>query len=424
MSSLKILHINTLDSQGGASQVAMDLIHNMEEESHLLVMIKSAQNERVLKLKRNFLDLVFAVFDKISWKLGKRKSLRAFLSLDNSFNFTYQKLKKLKQYREADIIHLHNIHGGYFDFKALLLVAKEKQIVWTLHDMWAITGGEAYTFENENYKKGVGYTPYIRYYPLLNPVIDRRQHFLEKKKKIYSQLRNLTFVPVSKWLEKCFREAYVYNPFIHLHRIENGIDISIFTNQQLRTWKKPRILFFNFDNPFKGSYLFTNILEQIGSEFDLYIVGDKLNTGTTQVHFQYIHSRQMLSDVYNHTDILIFPSLAENFPLTVLEAMACGVCVIGSDTGGIPEILDNTCGYLFKNNSQEDLKSKITDALLSIENTRKKGELAEKRVQQQFTLKKNCREYSTLYRDLLKYENWNFDERETGKSINVADFFE
>src|SRR6185436_6597884 len=342
MSKLKILHINTLDSLGGAAQVANDLIHHLDADCHLVVMKKTSDDERVIQLPKNALDYFFRFLSKVMWKLGQQKSLRAFLSLDNEANYTFAKLKQLKEYQEADIIHLHNIHGGFFDFNALVEIAKEKKIVWTLHDMWAITGGEAYTFGNENYKKGIGYTPYISNYPLLNPLIDRRHFFLKKKKEIYKEIHEaLTVVVVSKWLENCFRQSFVYNLGIDLRRIHNGIDTSLFTGTPLRDWPKPRILFFKANNPFKGEQLFLDILGKIQHDFELIVVGERLKRKIKYKHIKYVGDREMLNALYNQVDILVFPSLAENFPLTVLEAMACRVCVIASDTGGIPEMLDN-----------------------------------------------------------------------------------
>ena len=403
MKRLKVLHINTLDNFGGAAQVAVDLLKHVDADSHLVVLLKSTDNPKIVRFKKNLLDKIFVLFDKIFWKLGRIKSFRAHLSLDNVFNFTYSKLKKMKEYREADIIHLHNLHGGYFDFSGLEKIAMEKKIVWTLHDMWAMTGGEAYIFENENYKKGIGFTPYIKDYPMLNPLIDRRQHFLEKKKKIYAKIADsITIVPVSEWLFKCFKEAYVYDPKLKLRCIQNGIDTGIFRNNTIRTWLKPRILFFNIDIPFKGRHIFTNILDDIKHEFDLYVVGKQLKNEMTYTHFDYLQDRTALSIVYNQVDILIFPSQAENFPLTVLEAMACGVCVIASDTGGIPEMLDNSCGSLFINSDEKSLLNKIESSLADLKLVREKGKLAEKRVNENFTIEKNSNAYLELYHEIFK----------------------
>ena len=402
MSRLKVLHINTLDTRGGASQVALDLLAHLDADCHIVTLIKQSDNPKVIKLKKNILDNFLGLMDKIVWQFGQRKSFRAFLTFDNEFNFTYNKIKKLKEYKEADIIHLHNIHGGYFDYSALVKIASEKKVVWTLHDMWAMTGGEAYTFENENFKMGIAYTPYIEHYPLLNPIIDRRKYFMEKKKKIYESISDsIVMVPVSLWLERSLRDSYVFNYDLRIKTIYNGFDTSIFINKNNRNWNTPRILFFNLNNPFKGAELFISILNKINFPFELSIVGDKVDTTVTTTYENYIGERSALSELYNKVDILIFPSRAENFPLTLLEAMGCGVCVVASDTGGIPEIIDDTTGFVFKSNNADDLLKKTNDALGNLETARMKGYLAEDLVKNKFPLTKTCDEYVNLYKEIL-----------------------
>jgi|GEM_PF-6060177 len=403
MRKIKVLHINTLDSYGGAAQVANDLIANTDAANSLAVKYKLTDRKEVISLSRmNLLDLLFLVVDKIRSMMGIRTPIRVKLGIGIMFNGTYWKLKRLKEYQEADVVHLHNIHGAYFDLNALLKIAKEKKIVWTLHDMWIMTGGEAYTFDNENYKLGIAQTPFINYYPLSDPYFDLRSYYLKKKKSIYQTISgSMTVVPVSHWLEKNFKQSYVYNDQIQVKTIHNGINLGIFSNKSLRTWKKTRILFFNNDNPFKGSYLFTDILKSITSDFDLMLIGDKIDGVTPFRHYDFIESRSQLAEIYNETDILIFPSLAEAFGLTVCEAMICGACVIASDTGGIPEILTNEFGYLFKSGDSQDLLRVINESLQNLDDTRKKGLLSEKLVREKFDLKFCAREYEKLYGELM-----------------------
>ena len=403
MKKIKVLHINSLDSYGGAAQVANDLMSATRTENKLLVKFKISDRREVIPLSRiSFSDLLFLVIDKIRSLRGIRLSFRVKLGIGDSFNGTYRKLSKIKAYREADIVHLHNIHGGYFDLSALLRIAREKKVVWTLHDMWIMTGGEAYTFDNENYKHGIAKTPYIKFYPLSDPLLDLRSYYMKKKKRIYARLgRALTIVPVSYWLERCLRESYVYNDKLQVQTIHNGINLEIFRNRNQRTWKTPRILFFNLDNPFKGSHLFTGILPDIDWNFELFLVGDKIKDFTPKRHYRFLESRSQLAEVYNEVDILVFPSLAENLALTVMEAMSCGVCVVASDTGGLPEILTAESGDLFESGNAGSLLSKIRTTLQNLGATREKGLAAERRVKEHFDLNACARNYEKLYEALV-----------------------
>jgi len=73
-----------------------------------------------------------------------------------------------------------------------------------------------------------------------------------------------------------------------------------------------------------------------------------------------IHSREELRYMYCSADIFLFPSHYEGFPMALLEAISCGLPCVGSDAGGIPDILDEgQCGQIIKSHSP----AAISDAL-------------------------------------------------------------
>jgi Glycosyltransferase Family 4 len=268
---MNVLHINSYAHAGGAEQVARDLLKNPLVHSHLAVQSSTLDDKRIIELPLLLMDKFFHVLDKLCWKIGFRNTFKVLFGIVESINLTHNKLKWLKAYQEADINHLHNIHNHYFGLNALINIAQEKNIVWTLHDMWAVTGGEFYTYHNLNYQKGIGKTDIKYLYPLQDPLIDRRQHLLQRKKQIYLRIASkITFVPVSDWLEKIFRSSYVFNEQLKVRRIYNGVDTSIFYNKNNRIWLKPRLLFFNSPGESKAAYLFLNILNRIAHAFDLY----------------------------------------------------------------------------------------------------------------------------------------------------------
>ena len=400
---VQVLHVNTLDTTGGAAQVANDLIEHTRSRNSFVVGFKTSKRSNVIVFRNStVVDFLLLVIDKIRSWLGMHTSIRIKLGLNDMWNGTYSKLKKMKAYREADVVHLHNIHGGFFDLSALPHIAREKKIVWTLHDMWMLTGGEAYTFDNDNFKLGIAETPFTSYYPLSDPYVDRRKHNLNTKKQVYQAIATSTcVVPVSYWLERCVRQSYVFENNIKVQTIFNGVNLSIFQNRQERNWLRPRVLFFNSNNPFKGSSLFREIEQSIAQPFDLNLIGDALPGREPRLHYQFISSRQQLADIYNQSDIMVFPSLAENLALTVIEAMACGVCVVASNAGGIPEILQNDYGYLFRVGDSGDLLDKLGRALKDPAETRSKGLLAEKVAKEKFDLARCAAEYEQLYLKLL-----------------------
>ena len=398
---MKILHINTFNQTGGAETIAYSLLKS-NGENRMLVKESFQSDVQIQTLSKNLIDSFFLFLNKIIWKLGIKKVFKKAFFIEEEFNCTYQKLKKTTAYQQADIIHLHNIHGGYFDLNALIQIAKEKKIVWTLHDMWPITGGEAHVFENENYKKGIGATPYKHIPPISSPIIDRRQHYLELKKKIYCSIhKNLCFVPVSNWLENCLLSSYVYDKKIKEKMIYNGYDDSVFYTIERNKNELVKILIFSAQNPFKGESIFEEVLSKITVPFELIVVGKNIFIdGVKTTTLPYISDRKKLADLFRSIDVLIFPSNAESFGLVPLEAMACGVCVFASAVGGIPEIIQqDETGFLF--NSKEILIKQLNTTLQNINFIHSIGSFAAKTVKNKFTLTNMIQEYNNVYNKLF-----------------------
>ncbi|BAV07527.1 glycosyl transferase, group 1 family protein [Filimonas lacunae] len=357
---------------------------------------------QVIEFPRHWLDKVFKKLDAWCWRLGFRNDFKKLFSLSEQLNGTYHKLQSSAAYQEADIIHLHNLHGNYFDLGALEKIAREKIVVWTLHDMWAVTGGEFYTYNNLNYQKGIGKTPVDYLYPLRRPFVDCRQRDMNWKRKIYARIAGrLTMVPVSEWLHHVVKSAYVFHPNLQVQTIFNGVDTTVFYNKSLRTWNTPRVLFFNASGESKASPLFTNIIKKITWPFQLYLVGNPIDHPAVCYHTPFISNRSELNCLYNKVDILVFPSKAETFGLVPLEAMACGVCVIASDSTALPEVVKPELGYIFTSGEEEHLLFRVNSSLHQLEESRRRGALAAQWAIHSFSLDKCHKAYFALYQQLL-----------------------
>jgi len=400
-----VLHINTYDVGGGAEKFSLDLI-NYFDNSTLIVNNKRSTNKKVYQLPVSLLDTLFIKANFYLNKLGFKIKVKSDLFLNEKFNHTIKKLQKIDAYKEAKIVHIHNIHGGYFDLKALINISKEKFIVWTLHDMWAITGGEAHTFEDFGYVTGNARTPYINNYPLCNPIIDGRQRQLNTKRKIYNLISSkIVFVPVSSWLEKKIKESYVFNNKFQISVIKNGVDINYYSNLNKRRWAEPRVLFFNTDNPFKGSEILISLLPEFKITFTIFCVGKVLlteNKFITINNLGFVNEPNKILELFNNVDILVFTSKAENLPLTILEAMSSGVSVVASDVGGIKEIIsDNQVGRTFVNGNSIEFYNILCEQLENIDLARTIGNNASSHINNNFSFSNMATEYLDLYNKIL-----------------------
>lgn len=402
---MKVLHINTYQQAGGA-EIIVNILFNSDENSTLAVGFPiNIKKNKVYSLANNGIyNIIFSLLNKLKWRYRKHITFKNLFFLGEEFNNTYKTLSSLKAYAQADIIHLHNIHGGYFDLKSLMQIGKEKKIVWTLHDMWAFTGGEAYVFENINYKIGIGKTNYINVPPLNSPIIDRRQFYIKEKKRIYDQIaEQLTFVCVSDWLKECLLSSYVYSDKIPVHRIYNGYDTEIFYSHNSRKKQDISILIFNSDSPFKGGEDYKYILSKINIPFKLIVLGKDIEVNNKNIinkqYYNSIVDRNLLAEIYNKSDILIFNTKAEAFGLVPLEAMACGVCVFASRVGGLPEIIiHKETGYLY--NSIQELNSLLNNHSKNKKDINKIGANAADYVRKKFNSNIMIKSYKELYLSL------------------------
>ena len=109
-----------------------------------------------------------------------------------------------------------------------------------------------------------------------------------------------------------------------------------------------------------------------------------------------------MAKLYSTADIYLFPTLAEVFGKTVVEAMSCGLPVVTFETGGVPEIVENNkTGFIVEYKNGEMLTT-VLEKLLDDDDLREK--MAENAVEasKKFSSERMALEYLKLYKELLK----------------------
>src|SRR6185503_18163896 len=126
---------------------------------------------------------------------------------------------------KPDILHCHNLHGGFFDLGALSRLSHEAPTVLTLHDSWLLTGHCAHSFDCERWTTGCGSCPDLSIYPAIRR--DATAHNWQRKRDIYRRSRLYVTTP-SNWLMDRVRQSMLW-PSVELSRvIPNGVDLSTF----------------------------------------------------------------------------------------------------------------------------------------------------------------------------------------------------
>jgi glycosyltransferase involved in cell wall biosynthesis len=371
MSSLKILIINSYDLKGGAA-IASYRLHKCLLENNInsmmLVLNKEGNDYTVLGGGNKF-EIIFnklrGILDYLPVRLFKGRTKTLFSPSWIPFGNIVKKIHELN----PDIVHLHWICDGMLKIEDLKKI--NVPVIWSLHDMWPFTGGCHY---NENCNLFVKDCSKCKVLGIDNCFLSK--FGLKRKKNTYKKMKNLTFVPTSKWIEsmakKNFAEEYLsnvlYNPLdVHLFKPMQRESVRIFFN--IPVYKK--VILFGASNPFsdyrKGFVQLSNALDILqDKDVLLLIVGSSKPEispfkGYEVRYIPYIKDEISLPLIYNVADVTIVPSLQETFGQMSSESLACAVPVVGFDATGTADIVDHKFnGYLAKNFEHEDLAEGIS----------------------------------------------------------------
>ena len=384
-----------------------NLANNIEQNKDVkqFFIIKESSETKTNNVFQTKILPVFFGYKKFSRIISEQGFLYRFLPLEAHFI-----LKKTREI-SPDIIHLHNLHGGYFQTNLFPKLAEIAPIVWTFHDMFPITGHCAYSFECEKWKTGCGNCKRLDIYPSIKR--DRTKFLWNYKSKIFNSA-DFTIVTPSLWLKKCVEESFLKNKDVRL--IYNGIDLETFkqTNKsearkELNLPQDKKIVLFSADggvkNPFKGGEFVFEAFKKLKDRNDilfLNIGGRNKEKSENWLDFGYVSKPETMAKLYSAADIYLFPSLADNCPLTAIESLACGLPVVTFETGGVPDIVENNKSGIVVEYKNSEMLINALEQLLDDDDLR--GKIAENAIltSKKFSSGRMALEYLKLYEELLK----------------------
>ena len=326
-----------------------------------------------------------------------------------SLSSTTRLILSLEQIR-PDIIHLHNIHGYYLNYRILFDYIRDSGIalVWTLHDCWPFTGHCTY-FDRigcEKWKDQCGHCPQRDTYP--KSLIDRSFNNFILKKDLFTRVSNMTLVPVSDWLHELVQMSFLSK--YPIRTIHNGIDLESFrpceTDFRKKNSLEGKFVVLGVADGYgqrKGLMDFNTLSDQLDKDVVVVMVGlsddDRNIISPNILGMGRTSSQQELIGIYSAADVYINPTYEDNFPTTNIEALACGTPVITYNTGGSPEAIDKETGIVVK-------KGNIKDLIQAIETVRINGksfytQACRKRAERLFNKDDRFDDYLRVYEELL-----------------------
>ncbi|MFC4455907.1 glycosyltransferase [Deinococcus sonorensis] len=407
---MNVLHLSTDDLGGGAARGAYWLHQALRSEgvaSRMLVQRKSTQDPDVL-LAAGHLHKLASRTDQLALRLYPKRRRAIFTPslMGWGVQHTVNRLR-------PDVVNLHWVQGGFTTPETIGAI--QAPLVWTLRDLWPLTGGCHYSGDCERFTSGCGHCPALG----SERGLDLSSLLYARKQRAWRG-RRITLVALSEWMADQARLSPLFAGS-DISVIPNALDTDIykqmpraFAREALNLPARGRIVLFSALNPLgerrKGFAEFMAALEllrQQGEEdLTAVVVGAVTRTPPERPPVPTIYTGPLRDDAslalaYAAADLTVMPSHEEAFGKVAMESLACGTPVVGFNVGGLKDVVDHLQnGYLARLGDIPDLAEGIRQLLHHPD----PGQLAQHgrdKTERLYTFSRQARLYSSLYTRLL-----------------------
>ncbi len=379
---MRVAFVNTDDYTGGAAIACLRLIKALEKENIKIDLLTLNSKKKLPFIKtynnsifKNFKAKLFFVLERLYFIFFEKNSTVRFAFSPANIGINFELNFDLSKY---DIIHLHWTNFGFISINSLKnIINSQKPLVWTLHDMWAMTGGCHHSGDCINFINECGNCDnYLR-----NPSkTDLSAKVYAKKKLAIEKNNSLKIVGCSEWITQRAKQSSLLRKFDCIS-IPNPLDQETFfeikdinnlkTNFGLDISKKYIIISaMKVSVIWKGFTYFEAAMESLKllvktQNIEILVLGSANQKDFENIPFVchflgLLSDNKIINEYYNCADVLVTSSIQENLPNTIMEAMASGTPCVGFDIGGIPEMITHKeTGYLAEYKSAKDLAKGI-----------------------------------------------------------------
>ena len=376
---MRVLIVNTSERTGGAAVAAsrlMEALCNYGVKAKMLVRDKETQSLTVSALPGQRRSQCHFLWERFVIWLHLHFRRQHLFDIDIANAGT--DITRLPEFQEADVIHLHWVNQGMLSLKNIRKILESgKPVVWTMHDIWPATAICHLTLDCRHFENQC---QQCRLLPGGGSVNDLAAQVWQRKQRILSG-RHIHFVACSQWLAEEARHSALLQGQI-VTSIPNPIDTHFYRPHDKQEARQllglpaegPVVLFASqrVTNQYKGMNYLITACQQLAAQhpelratMTVAILGGHAEEIVGQMPFRthalgYVNDEQRIVAVYNAADVFVLPSLSENLPNTIMEAMACGVPSVAFRVGGIPEEIDHRQnGYVANYQDSDDLAQGI-----------------------------------------------------------------
>lgn len=356
---MKVLIVNSSDIKGGAARAAYRLHCGLLAagvKSQILAQSKTSDDFNVIgpeTIVQKAIGQIRSKIDNLLIYPYKHRSKSLFSPNWVPLSSVVDRINDI----DPDIVHLHWVNGGMIRIEDIAQI--KAPIIWSLHDMWAFTGGCHYDEECGRYKNYCGNCPILG----SNKEQDLSARIYFKKKKVYSRIKQLSFIGLSRWLTDCAKESSLLKNR-SVFNLPNSICTTSFApidksfaRELFNLPQDKKLVLFGAmgatTDPRKGFKELAIALQKIDFGDTELVVFGSCKPHTSQGFKQKTYYLGQLNDdvslraLYNAADVLVVPSLQENLSNAIMEALACGTPVVGFEIGGNGDLVEHKkTGYL------------------------------------------------------------------------------
>ncbi len=392
---MKVLLVSTAERTGGGAIAARRLMVALNKngiDAKMLVRDRQTDDCRVVARGSKWHKAV----ERLRLMLALRKPYKQTWNYDLALDGI--DILSTPEYREADVVHLHWVNQGMLSLDQLRrMLVSGKRIVWTLHDEWPFRGikhlslaqlqqkllqgkSKALTLQDEKLFDSIMLYTGIGIDTVNRKILNLEAKHFAFKQDIYRK-GDINFVGCSQWIAHLAQKVM---PQARVCHINNCIPQDIFQPQDQREARavfclpanKKLILFTcqKVTNELKGFSFLLDALQHLPHpKPHLVVVGGGAEDALGSVadfpreamHFiPYVNGEAAMAGLYAAVDCFVTPSLQDNLPNTIAEAMSCGTPCVGFNTGGIPEMISHMHnGYVAEYCNSKDLAQGIVQVL-------------------------------------------------------------
>lgn len=436
---LRILQVNTSDAGGGAERISHGLFRGFRNRGHrswLAVGRKVGSEDGLLQIPHTegWIDAAcHAVGDLLGGKarsllhrLGRPQRLWNWWRGIEDFHFPGTSQLPYLPPERPDLLHCHNLHGHYFDLRALPGLSRMMPVVITLHDAWMLSGHCAHSLSCDRWRTGCGSCPDLSIPPAIRR--DATAENWRRKQAIYASSRLFLTTPC-RWLMARVQDSMLAPGVVAGRVIPNGVDLSLFkpgdraaVRRELGIHLDAEVLLFTANgirqNTWKDYRTLRKAVARLAEKRPVLFLalGESAPSeriGLGEIRFvPFEADARAVARYYQAADIYVHAAAADTFPTTVLEALACGIPVVATAVGGIPEqVRDGESGFLVPQGDAEAIASALERLLGDLEVRSRMGEAASVDARERFDAENQVTQYLDWYREVL--DRWRaFDGTE------------